>query len=282
MAATLPSYVYDLTSSKRASVDVAPGVSNDDVSAHNLSVLRSLKANDAHVKEGQFVCEGLENNRVMLESGVLVRRLVCKPATYELLQGSIAKYATSCTLNSSDNNNSFRVVLLTASQLTALCGFPITRGVISYGDIPSRPCLTPANPPAQCVIALQKISDTANLGGIIRTAANLGFDVVLSEDSCSPWYRKCIRVSMGEVFRNNVDRVPDFSKWITDIKSTHDVLATSLQEGCVDLSSLKPPKRPFVIVFGNEGDGLSQDVVDLAHEKVRIESVGQVDSFNVG
>ena len=166
------------------------------------------------------------------------------------------------------------MVLLTASQLTALCGFPITRGVISYGDIPSRPCLTPANPPAQCVIALQKISDTANLGGIIRTAANLGFDVVLSEDSCSPWYRKCIRVSMGEVrckerdeergaeqvgricstialtqfpphahmyiyklvcvcmqvFRNNVDRVPDFSKWITDIKSTHDVLATSLQE----------------------------------------------------
>ena len=50
----------------------------------------------------------------------------------------------------------------------------------------------------------------------------------------------------------------------------------------MDLSSLKPPKRPFVIVFGNEGDGLSQDVVDLAHEKVRIESVGQVDSFNVG
>ena len=33
-----------------------------------------------------------------------------------------------------------------------------------------------------------------------------------------------------QVFRNNVDRVPDFSKWITDIKSTHDVLATSLQE----------------------------------------------------
>ena len=56
-------------------------------SAISPKIFASLcQANDAHVKEGQFVCEGLENNRVMLESGVLVRRLVCKPATYELLQ----------------------------------------------------------------------------------------------------------------------------------------------------------------------------------------------------
>ena len=52
----------------------------------SLVARRLLQANDAHVKSGQFVCEGLENNRVMLESGVRVHRLVCKPATYELLE----------------------------------------------------------------------------------------------------------------------------------------------------------------------------------------------------
>ena len=35
-------------------------------------------------------------------------------------------------------------------------------------------------------------------------------------------------------------------------------------------------------MFGNEGDGLSRDIVDLAHKKVKIESVGEVDSFNIG
>ena len=140
-----------------------------------------------------MLSQGLENNRVMLNSRAKVTRLVCKPATYELLKGNISEYV-KLGAGGGTNVREFRVVLLTTAQLTALCGFPITRGVISYGEIPE---FVPTK--GGSVIALQKISDTANLGGIIRTAANLGFDIVLSEDCCSAWYRKCIRVSMGEV-----------------------------------------------------------------------------------
>lgn len=68
------------------------------------------------------------------------------------------------------------MILLSSSQLESLTGFPIRRGAIGYGKIPEM-----RKAASRGIICLDKINDTSNLGGIIRTASNLGYDLALSE-----------------------------------------------------------------------------------------------------
>lgn len=63
------------------------------------------------------------------------------------------------------------------------------------------------------ILALDGISDTANLGALIRTASAFGVHaVVLSETCCSAWYRRAVRVSMGHVFRVPTVRVSHLAR----------------------------------------------------------------------
>ena len=71
--------------------------------------------------------------------------------------------------------------------------------------------------------------------------------------------------------------------WLEKMKDTgYTIYVTTLSEGSVDLGKVEIARdKPFVIVFGNEGDGVTKKVEELADHKVGIESKGDVDSFNV-
>ena len=57
------------------------------------------------------------------------------------------------------------------------------------------------------LLAIDRTGDAANLGGMVRSASAFGADaVLLSHDSCDPWYRRAVRVSMGHVCRVPVVR----------------------------------------------------------------------------
>jgi tRNA G18 (ribose-2'-O)-methylase SpoU len=48
---------------------------------------------------------------------------------------------------------------------------------------------------------MERVTNHTNLGAVFRSAARSGMDaVLLSPDSCDPLYRRCVRVSMGQVF----------------------------------------------------------------------------------
>ncbi|GMH58473.1 hypothetical protein TL16_g02615 [Triparma laevis f. inornata] len=158
---------------KRSSPSSSPSLSNEEIATHNLQILTNLKANDSHVKLGHYVVEGLENCKVCLESclkslSTNCLRLCLKLSAYETLKTQIEDYIKLYP--------EFRVILLSSSQLESLTGFPIRRGAIGYGKIPEMRKAT-----SRGIICLDKINDTSNLGGIIRTASNLGYDLALSE-----------------------------------------------------------------------------------------------------
>jgi tRNA G18 (ribose-2'-O)-methylase SpoU len=70
-------------------------------------------------------------------------------------------------------------------------------------------------PPAKPIriLALDAISNTSNMGSILRTAAAFGVDaILLSEDSCDAWYRQAVRVSMGHVVTVPTIRVGELWK----------------------------------------------------------------------
>ncbi len=128
------------------------------------------------------------------------------------------------------------------------------------------------------VLALDGIQDPGNLGTLIRTALGLGFDCVLLSDDCVELYHdKVIRSGQGAHFHLEIKTCKHLKDEIIKLSKTHRVLVTDLQGTNLIEGSLEH----VVLVLGNEGNGVSKEILELGFERIKIEMHG-IDSLNVG
>ncbi len=130
-------------------------------------------------------------------------------------------------------------------------------------------------------LALETIQDPGNMGTMIRTAAAVGADgLLLSADSVDPDHPKVLRASAGEWFQVPVTVSSNLQ---LDISHCHQrgmqVVATlptaTLTYWEIDLCP------PTLIIMGNEGAGLSQELAELADQQIAIPLNPGVESLNV-
>ena len=129
---------------------------------------------------------------------------------------------------------------------------------------------------------IESVCDTTNIGSIFRSAVALGIDaILLTPDSCDPFNRRAIRVSMGAVFKIPWTFHPDPVSLLNDYGFT--TIALALHEDAVPLSSpeLKNNER-IAMVLGTEGDGLTHNIISKCRYKAIIRMHHKVDSLNVG
>lgn len=143
----------------------------------------------------------------------------------------------------------FHVLVGTEDVMSTIAGFPISRGVLACGIIPTKyneewmfgyiqqqlqrqhPFSYKSNDKTNCkdknsirILALDGICDTSNLGSIIRTCSAFGITCMLiSSNSCDPWYRQSVRVSMGHVVRIPCIRVKQLSKTIQQLLNDYSI-----------------------------------------------------------
>lgn len=126
------------------------------------------------------------------------------------------------------------------------------------------------------VVYLDQINDPGNLGTIIRTALAFCYDaVILSKNTVSPYNEKAIAASKGAIFK-----IPVF---FDDLKTYFDdqkIIVTALSDDSVSLKSVKKPDK-FIVVLGNEANGVSEKIIEKAHIKIKID-MDNIDSLNVG
>ena len=135
--------------------------------------------------------------------------------------------------------------------------------------------------PANLTIVLSTIQDPGNLGTIIRTAAAAGVDGLwVSQDSVDLDNPKVLRASAGQWFRlamgvsdNLHELVTSYQQQGVQIVSTTSHTQTSYWD--VNLT------KPTLILLGNEGAGLSDDLAALANLQVKIPMETGVESLNV-
>ncbi|WP_017719455.1 TrmH family RNA methyltransferase [Kamptonema formosum] len=136
-------------------------------------------------------------------------------------------------------------------------------------------------PQTGLALALETVQDPGNLGTIIRTAAAAGASgLCLSDDSADPEGPKVLRASAGAWFRLPVAVSPDLSAEVRRCQEQGvGVVATS---GSAALTYWEVDYRqPTLILLGNEGAGLSADLLALADRQVRIPLSAGVESLNV-
>jgi len=168
-----------------------------------------------------------------------------------------------------------RVLLLADSLFNQLSQLATPTGIVAIVKTPkSRP--VPADMPA-CVL-LEDIQDPGNLGSILRTVAAAGMrHVLLSKSSAHPWAPRVLRAGMGAHFMLEIHEQADLPAVARGFK------------GKVIAASQGAPRSLFdtdltgriAFAFGNEGAGLSPELMRSASSAVAVPMPGKLDSLNV-
>lgn len=165
--------------------------------------------------------------------------------------------------------------------LTSITGYTLTRGVLCAMRRPQMPDASEIIRGKRLICVIDGVCDTTNIGSIFRAAAALDIDaILLTPTSCDPFNRRSIRVSMGTVFR-----IP--WTWLNSPVSSLKELgfttaALALRENAIALNDLEIAEgEKIAVIFGTEGDGLSDGVIREADKTVIIPMHNGVDSLNV-
>ena len=129
------------------------------------------------------------------------------------------------------------------------------------------------------VLLLDGVSDPGNMGTIIRSA--LGFNVssvVLSNTCCDLYNDKCLRACEGSILKVKVLR-EDLVSVIKSLKGIVPIYTTDVCDG-EDIREVSCSK--FALIMGNEGNGVSDELVALSDKKINIKTNSNLESLNVG
>lgn len=131
------------------------------------------------------------------------------------------------------------------------------------------------------IIILDHLQDPLNIGRIMEAAYLFGFDnVIISEDSADIYNEKCIENSKGAIFKLKICHKNILEEMDILKAKGYKVYATGLTRETKEMHELSPsPKMAFIL--GNEGSGVSKEVMAKADEIMKIDMVN-IDSLNVG
>lgn len=133
------------------------------------------------------------------------------------------------------------------------------------------------------LVMLENIQNPSNLGSIFRTCDALGVqNVIISGDSCDIYNPKALRGSMGATFRLNINICEDFRSCISAlIKSGYKVYATIPSNDAEILGTDNLFSEKCAVIFGNEGNGITPETINLCTGRLTIPMTENAESLNV-
>ena len=129
------------------------------------------------------------------------------------------------------------------------------------------------------IVVLDDVQDPGNLGTILRTVDSIGLNqIIVSKGTADAFNSKVVRSTMGAIFRIKIIEVENLAQTIKEMRKHHfKLMVTSLQteNSIYDIDFNKK-----IIVIGNEANGVSKEIQDMADEKAKIPMLGRTESLN--
>jgi tRNA G18 (ribose-2'-O)-methylase SpoU len=180
------------------------------------------------------------------------------------------------------------VPIYVASQeiIDEIVGFPMHRGLLACGKRLPNPDPIELARGCRAMVVMEDLSNHDNVGSVFRSVAALGGEGVgvwMTKRCCDPLYRKSLRVSMGHVLRVPFAMVDDLGSGLDELSRlgfTSIALTPGVDSITIDESLDRGIDRP-ALLFGAEGPGLSEQILEKADQKVRIAMSKDVDSLNI-
>ena len=246
-------------------------MNTDPLSAGNARVREAAKLRQKKFRRetGCVLIEGARLVADALASGAAIRGIFCTPDFCESECGKVMRVCaeSDCTT-------------ITDVAAEKLSDTQTPQGVFAVVEFQTKTLADVELGIDALVLVADGISDPGNLGTMVRSAAALGACcVVASGDSCDVLNPKCVRATMGAVFRIPVVSGTALADAVGLLKSRGLCIAAAVaHEG-------RPPwgvdlERPAALLVGSEAEGLSKEALDLADELVTIPMHHGTESLN--
>ena len=202
------------------------------------------------IAEKSYIVEGIKPVKECIAAGLDIRKIIC---TEEL----------------SDTFNSAQMV--SESVFNAISSEKTPQGVLAIVGLPENEL----QPPKNSCILLDRLQDPGNFGTIIRTANAAGYSEIYAINCTDAYSPKAVRASMSGIFFVKV-----YAGTCEEILSVLEGVPLI----CADMSgedifNFVPPEK-FCLCIGNEGGGLSAEIKDKSHFKVKIPMQETCESLN--
>ena len=212
-------------------------------------------------ESGLFLAEGFKTIRAAFDFGYEIERIFVleeKSANFEFAKGKLTivtpevmkKLSTTDSIASS-------VAVIRAKEFKA-------------ADLKNKKRL----------LLLENIKDPGNLGTILRSAAAFNIDGIIFAGDCVDIFNtKVLRSTVGTAFM-----LPHIKIEIKDLKKlfpSHTLISTSLHEKKTDSLENLAIKEPFIVAFGSEADGITDELAKISDKFLKIEHNKQVESLNL-
>ena len=231
----------------------------------------------ARKEDGVFVAEG---TKLVTEApSSSVRRLFVSDSCLSSLQKEKGKLLEAFE-NLSGSLEADDVIKLPDHIFEKISTMKTPQGMLAVLDAPSFSEEDVCGKDVPLVLVLEDIQDPGNVGTVFRTAEAAGVSgIVLTPGCADPLSPKVVRSSMGAIFRVPFVIEEDLSgciqrleeKGITCYAARLD--AAESYDKC-DLTA------PCALLIGNEGNGLSKEVIDKASKGIFIPMSGKTESLN--
>lgn len=215
----------------------------------------SLKTVKGRKEEGLFLIEGMHLCEEAQKSGILIDVLIEENTKLSFNYNNEITYVTSNVLNKLSNLTNYGKVI-------GIC--KIRKNNEIKGNR---------------ILLLDEISDPGNLGTIIRSSKAFDIDtIILSNNSVDIYNDKVLRSTEGMIFHMNI-LYDDLKEVILKLKKdNYLILGTDVREG-TDVRNIKTNK--YALIMGNEGHGVSKELLNLTDKNLYIKMNPNCESLNV-
>lgn len=207
----------------------------------------------------EFIVEGINSIREALNSNFEIKNILYCPDITEV------------------GNIDFPILSVTKDILCKISDTVTPQGIIAVCSIPHNATILSE---FDKILFLDRVQDPGNVGTLIRTADAMGFDaVILSSGSSDPYSLKVVRSTVGSIFHIPLIYDADVSQTLKSLKNNGCFIYSSTLKEATSIEKIIP-KKPFVLVIGNEGQGISDETESLTDYFIKIEMFGRAESLN--
>jgi TrmH family RNA methyltransferase len=230
------------------------------LSKSQISLITALHQKKYRKEHQLFLVEGLKAITEFLNSKYALHSIFCvNNLTSNLLKLSVKQ----------------KVFEISELELKKISNLQQPQGVLAVFEIPEKLDFV-ENSVDDMVLVLDGIQDPGNLGTIIRTADWFNFRHILCSIDCVDIYNpKVVQATMGSLARVQVI----YTELAPILKQTQLPIYGTLLNGDNIYSTNFKPKG--YLVFGNEGNGISEEIISLITKRVTIPGGNNTESLNV-
>lgn len=231
------------------------------LSKSQISFIKSLHQKKYRKENGIFIIEGIKSIEEFIQSNYRIHSI------YYLAQYHSLLTALPANIKLFEVNN---------AELDKISTLQTPQGILALVHLPKPPVLHAAALKDVFTLVLDGVQDPGNMGTIIRTADWFGFNQIICSNNCVEVYNpKTVQATMGSLSRINI--------FYEDLPSVLKELKLPVFGAVLDGKSMYKTDwgKEGLVILGNEGQGISPEVMKLITNPVTIPRTGSAESLNV-